>query len=38
MQTRDPLYRQTADMVISTEGKNTQSVVREIVKRLKQPE
>jgi shikimate kinase len=38
MQTRDPLYRQTADMVISTEGKNTQSVVREIVRRLTQPE
>jgi shikimate kinase len=38
MRTRDPLYRQTADMVISTEGKNTQSVVREIVRRLTQPE
>lgn len=35
MQARDPLYRQTADMVISTEGRNAQSVVREIVKRLK---
>ena len=38
MQVRDPLYRQTADMVISTEGKNTQSVAREIVKCLKQPQ
>lgn len=34
MRVRDPLYRQTADLVISTEGRNTQSVVREIVKRL----
>lgn len=34
MRDRDPLYRQTADMVISTEGRNTHSVVREIVKRL----
>jgi shikimate kinase len=34
MRIRDPLYRQTADLVISTEGRNTQSVVREIIKRL----
>ena len=34
MRIREPLYRQTADLVISTEGRNTQSVVREIVKRL----
>lgn len=30
---RDPLYRQTADLVVSTEGRNTQSVVREIIKK-----
>ena len=35
MQARDPFYRQTADLVISTEGKNTQAVVREIVKRFR---
>ncbi len=34
LQVRDPLYRQVADMVISTEGRNTQSVVREIIRRL----
>ena len=34
MQVRDPLYRQTADMVVSTEGRNTQSVVREIIKKI----
>lgn len=35
MRDRDPLYRKTADMIISTEGKNTNHVVREIVKRMK---
>lgn len=35
MEARDPLYRQTADIVLSTEGKNTQSVAREIIKHLK---
>jgi shikimate kinase len=34
MRIRDPLYRQAADLVISTEGRNTQSVVREIIKCL----
>jgi shikimate kinase len=34
LQVRDPLYRRVADMVISTEGRNTQSVVREIIRRL----
>jgi shikimate kinase len=34
MEIRDPLYRQTADLVISTEGRNTQSVVHEIIKHL----
>jgi shikimate kinase len=34
MRIRDPLYRQAADLVITTEGRNTQSVVREIVKSL----
>lgn len=38
MQVRDPLYRQTADLVISTEGKNTQAVVREIVKHYRSSE
>ena len=31
---RDPLYRQTADLVVSTEGRNTQAVVLEIRKQL----
>ena len=35
MQERDPLYRKIADIVISTEGRNTNSVVREIFKRLR---
>jgi shikimate kinase len=34
METREPLYRQAADMVVSTEGRNTQSVVREIIKKI----
>ncbi|MGD8909578.1 MAG: shikimate kinase AroK [Chromatiales bacterium] len=34
MRIRDPFYRQIADLVISTEGRNTQSVVREIIKCL----
>jgi shikimate kinase len=34
MEIREPLYRQIADLVVSTEGRNTQSVVREIVKHL----
>jgi shikimate kinase len=38
MRDRDPLYREIADMVISTEGRNTNSVVREIVKRLESGE
>jgi shikimate kinase len=38
MQARDPLYRQTADLVISTEGKNTQAVVREILKHYNSPQ
>ena len=35
MLVRDPLYRQTADMVVSTEGRNTQAVVQDIRKSLK---
>jgi shikimate kinase len=31
---RDPLYRQVADMVVSTERRGTSSVVREIRRRL----
>ncbi|MEW8506629.1 MAG: shikimate kinase AroK [Candidatus Thiodiazotropha sp.] len=34
MALRDPLYRQTADIVVSTEGRNTQSVVQDIRKLL----
>jgi shikimate kinase len=34
MNERDPLYRQTADIVVSTEGRNTQAVVQEIRKLL----
>jgi shikimate kinase len=34
MRIREPLYRQTADLVICTEGRNSQSVVREIIKCL----
>ncbi|MEW8027710.1 MAG: shikimate kinase AroK [Candidatus Thiodiazotropha sp.] len=32
MAVRDPLYRETADIVVSTEGRNTQSVVQDIRK------
>ena len=31
---RDPLYRQVADMVVSTERRGTPSVVKEIRRRL----
>ncbi|MBT2969229.1 MAG: shikimate kinase I [gamma proteobacterium symbiont of Ctena orbiculata] len=34
MALRDPLYRQTADIVVSTEGRNTQAVVQDIRKLL----
>ncbi|KRT54097.1 shikimate kinase [endosymbiont of Ridgeia piscesae] len=34
MAIRDPLYRQTADIVIATEQRNAQAVAREISKRL----
>jgi shikimate kinase len=34
MDERDPLYRQTADLLISTEGRNTQAVVQDIRKQL----
>ncbi|MEJ2621964.1 MAG: shikimate kinase AroK [Candidatus Thiodiazotropha sp.] len=34
MAERDPLYRQTADLLISTEGRNTQAVVQDIRKQL----
>ncbi|MBT3047121.1 MAG: shikimate kinase AroK [gamma proteobacterium symbiont of Ctena orbiculata] len=34
MALRDPLYRQTADIVVSTEGRNTQAVVQDIRKSL----
>ena len=34
MAERDPLYRQTADLFISTEGRNTQAVVQDIRKQI----
>jgi len=34
MEERDPLYRQVADMVVSTERRGTASVVKEIRRRL----
>jgi shikimate kinase len=34
MAQRDPLYRQTADFTISTEGRNTQTVVQDIRKQI----
>jgi shikimate kinase len=34
MEVRDPLYRQIADLVVSTEKRGTASVVKEIRKRL----
>jgi shikimate kinase len=34
MDERDPLYRQIADMVVSTEKRGTASVVKEIRRRL----
>ncbi|MCG7907794.1 MAG: shikimate kinase AroK, partial [Candidatus Thiodiazotropha taylori] len=34
MAERDPLYRQTADLLISTEGRNTQAVVQDIRKQI----
>jgi shikimate kinase len=36
MAVRDPLYRQTADIVVSTEGRNTQSVMQDIHRLLEQ--
>jgi shikimate kinase len=38
MRMRDPLYRQTANIVINTEGRNTHSVVREITRHLSSTE
>jgi shikimate kinase len=34
MAVRDPLYRETADIVVSTEARNTQSVVQDIRRQL----
>ncbi|MBL3590765.1 MAG: shikimate kinase AroK [gamma proteobacterium endosymbiont of Lamellibrachia anaximandri] len=34
MEQRDPLYRQTADLVVITEQRNTQSVAREVQEKL----
>lgn len=34
MEERDPIYRQVADMVVSTERRGTSSVVKEICRRL----
>jgi shikimate kinase len=38
MQERDPLYRQVADLVVSTEKRGTASVVKEIRRRLESAE
>jgi shikimate kinase len=38
MEERDPLYRQIADMVVSTEKRGTASVVKEIRRRLESEE
>lgn len=38
MEERDPLYRQVADMVVSTEKRGTASVVKEIRRRLESGE
>ncbi|MGD8914573.1 MAG: shikimate kinase AroK [Candidatus Thiodiazotropha sp.] len=34
MAVRDPYYRETADIIVSTEGRNTQSVVQDIRRQL----
>lgn len=34
MTIRDPLYRETADMVVSTEGRSAASVTRDIIKQI----
>jgi shikimate kinase len=34
MEERDPLYRQVADLVVSTERRGTSAVVKEIRRRL----
>ncbi len=34
MEQRDPLYRQTADIIVSTERRNASAVVREITRKL----
>ncbi len=34
MEERDPLYRQTSDILVSTEGRNTQAVVQDIRKQI----
>lgn len=36
MDERDPLYRSTADLVVTTEKRSAQSVAREIVRKLEQ--
>jgi len=38
MEERDPLYRQIADLVVSTEKRGTSSVVKEIRRRLEAEE
>ena len=34
MAERDPLYRQTSDILVSTEGRNTQTIVQDIRKQI----
>lgn len=38
MEERDPIYRQVADLVVSTEKRGTTSVVKEILRRLQSEE
>jgi shikimate kinase len=38
MEERDPIYRQVADLVVSTEKRGTASVVKEILRRLQSEE
>jgi len=34
MQERDPLYREVADLVVSTEGRSATAVVKDIVRHI----
>jgi shikimate kinase len=34
MEERDPLYRETADYIVSTEGRSASTVAREILEKV----